>query len=88
MNNKEIIQVYSGISNRCCCGCSGKHRYASKYRAWSSKHRGYSVKDEEVSDRSVKIITNKVLNSPDVQHEGNHSFVDNGRRILIVYYKE
>ena len=86
--NKTIISVYSGINGKCCCGCAGKHRYASAYRKLASKDRGYEVRDEEVSDRSVKIISNKVLNDPDMKDEGDHAYVVKGNRLLITYFKQ
>lgn len=88
MKNKVIVSVYSGIAGRCCCGCAGKHRYASEHREYSSKYRGYSVTDEDVSDRSVKIISNKVLNDPDMKDEGDHAYVVKGNRLLITYFKQ
>src|SRR3990172_4945351 len=39
----DIQSVYSGINGRCCCGCSGKHSYASQYRELASKGIGYQV---------------------------------------------
>ena len=86
--NKVIISVYSGIKGKCCCGCAGKHRYASAYRKLASKDRGYEVRDEEVSDRSVKIISNKVLNHKDSEHNGAHSSLVSGNRVLVVYYAD
>ncbi len=63
----KVQSVYSGINGRCCCGCSGKHTYASKYKDNASKNRGYKVTNDEVNDRVVKIIVNKInkfLNVP------------------------
>ena len=88
MKNKEIVSVYSGKAGHCCCGCAGKHTYASAHREWAGKNRGYSVSDDEISDRTVKIISNKVLEDPDVEHEDSLSSVEVGNRLLIVYYKE
>jgi hypothetical protein len=86
--NKAIISVYSGIDGKCCCGCAGKHRYASAYRKLASKVRGYEVTDEEISDRSVKIISNKILNNKNSEHNGDHSSLVSGQRILIAYYAD
>jgi len=86
--NKVITSVYSGINGKCCCGCAGKHRYASAHRELSSKNRGYEVTDKDVSDRSVKIISNKVLNNKDSEHNGDHSSLVSGNRLLIVYYTD
>lgn len=85
---KPIASVYSGINGKCCCGCAGKHRYASEHVEWASKNRGYEVRPEEVSDRSVKLISKKVLNNPDMKNEGDHAWVVNGNRLLIVYFQK
>jgi hypothetical protein len=59
-----VLSVYSGKNERCCCGCAGKHTYASKYRDLATAKRGYKVNDEEVSDRSVKTIVRKMNQFP------------------------
>lgn len=56
----KVQSVYSGKNGRCCCGCAGKHTYASKYKKVGSRDRGYVVQPEEVSDRTVKLIVNKM----------------------------
>jgi hypothetical protein len=84
--NNALISVYSGINGKCCCGCAGKYRYASAYRVLAGVQRGYAVRDEEVSDRSIKIISNKVLNNKNSEHSSDHSFLVIGKRLLIVYY--
>jgi hypothetical protein len=56
----KMSSVYSGINGRCCCGCSGKHTYASVHRVNAGKNRGYEVKDEEINDRTVKRIVNLI----------------------------
>jgi len=60
INVHDVMRVYSGTANRCCCGCSGKHTTASRFRELNGKRRGYPVDDDEVSDRSVKIIVGKI----------------------------
>lgn len=59
IDKTEVKSVYSGRPG-CCCGCRGNHRYASKHRKAASKSRGYKVKNDEISDRSVSIITGKI----------------------------
>ena len=85
---RVITSVYSGIDGKCCCGCSGKHRYASAYRKLASKNRGYEVRDKDVSDRSVKIISNKVLNNKNSEHNVSYSSLVKGNRLLMVYYAD
>lgn len=54
-----VASVYSGKPG-CMCGCLGKHTYASAHRDAASKRRGYKVDDDEVSDRTVKLIVGKI----------------------------
>lgn len=56
----RIMSVYAGKAHKCMCGCSGKYSYAKEHQAIASKERGYSVGDNECSDRSIKIILAKM----------------------------
>lgn len=58
LNRDDIMYVYSGKANACCCGCSGNYRYNSKHIDAGSKDRGYKVSDDEVSDRQVLRVLN------------------------------
>ena len=88
---KDVMSVYSGIAGRCCCGCAGKHTYNSKYVNQASEHRGYEVRPEEVSDRTVALILNKVKKNADsldvdVPRKGFDFFsVTVGNRLYVVY---
>ncbi len=94
----QIASVYSGKDGECCCGCSGKHYYAKAHQAASSKSRGYAVTDDEVSDRMVKKVVNKindVLAMPeDVQKAyqldvgASYVSIVDGTRLYIAYYLE
>jgi hypothetical protein len=83
---EDVASVYSGKRGKCMCGCAGKHRYASAHRAWSEKQRGYSISDDEVSDKSVKIIFNKVLGA-DFKAEDKYIYAEVGDRSYVVYFK-
>jgi hypothetical protein len=48
------------------CGCLGKYTTNPAYQEQVGKMRGYSVSDDECSERSVKIMANKILNHPNV----------------------
>ena len=65
----NVIRVYNGKANRCCCGCSGKHNYASAARGKGKEIRGYEIGEEEISDRAVLLAVNKInramKNDPD-----------------------
>lgn len=53
LKSEQVPHVYSGRAGRCCCGCSGKHRYHSKHIAAENARRGYNIDAEEVNDRQV-----------------------------------
>jgi len=93
---ETVISVYSGRAHRCCCGCSGIHRYASAHRELGGKRRGYEISDSEVNDRHVtKVLRTLQANAEDcdeaylgtdgkVQHV---SLVKNDR-LFVVYFGE
>lgn len=58
---QSIAFVYSGKAHACCCGCAGKYRYASAHQAWGTQNRGYSVDAEDINDRFVKTVYNKMV---------------------------
>lgn len=57
---KEVADVYSGKPG-CMCGCLGKYSYASDWVVEGGLNRGYPVEQEDVSDRSIKIISGKLM---------------------------
>lgn len=77
---ENVVSVYSGRVNACCCGCAGKHTYATAHRDFGGESRGYPVKDDEVSDRGVKTIFKKMaeLGARDV------TAFDDGMAVLTV----
>jgi hypothetical protein len=86
---EDISSVYSGRPG-CCCGCRGKHTYASAHRKWASENRGYPVTADEVSDRTVKMIVGKIEKAPsdDVIIDGSSNVsVEVGNRVYIAYFK-
>ena len=85
---QKVFKVYSGKSGKCMCGCSGKWTYASDAVEYGSKDRGYEVYEDEVSDRSVKIITKKVLNDPTVKIEDTYAWMDDGHITRAIYFRE
>ena len=44
----KVVSVYSGRAHKCCCGCSGKHTYASEYAPYGKEIRGYPIDADEV----------------------------------------
>lgn len=85
----DVKQVYSGRVGKCCCGCSGNHRYPSSVNP--VEVRGYSVGgDEGVSDRSVKLVFNKLQANADLaEMVDDNDFVslDLGNRTYVLYLK-
>lgn len=90
----DVMSVYSGRAGRCCCGCSGNHRYNSKYRVEAGKHRGYEVDDEDINDvqlrRVLKIVQREPRPDPDLEHTqpSNHYSTVIDARLYVVYPRE
>ena len=89
----RAVSVYSGRPG-CACGCRGKHIYASAQVAAQSKRRGYEIRPEEVSDRSVALMVKKVnrllaegYGEPLISLEGDTPFVsvETETRLYIIY---
>lgn len=59
IDKSKVISVYTG-RHGCCCGCNGNHRYASATAEQAGERRGYPIRDEDVSDRSVSLIVNRM----------------------------
>lgn len=85
----NIIKVYNGKVG-CMCGCNGYYKVPAVNRELASKERGYAYGDEDVSDRSVKIIVKNVLSNPNVKFEGNFAYVEDRARnkMQMVVFKE
>jgi hypothetical protein len=64
------------------CGCRGKWTDASAY---ATDRAGAGV-----SDRSVKIMYNKIMNHPDVKidEDANCAYVNTDTRNMAVYFVE
>ncbi len=56
----KVTSVYSG-RHGCACGCRGKHSYSAAFvAAHPDGKRGYKVTPDEVNDKTVKMMFNKV----------------------------
>jgi hypothetical protein len=94
----SIRSVYSGARGKCCCGCSGNHRYASAHVDESTKNRGYDVDPSEVSDRSVKTVFSKIIKNFEEgvsdaylyvsESFGSHITLFHGNRTYVLYLTE
>jgi hypothetical protein len=80
----NVYKVYSGKQG-CMCGCKGKYSYTAKGAVDNSP--GYDVTDS-INERSVKIISTKVLKNPLAKIEDNMAYVEQNGRILVAFYTE
>jgi hypothetical protein len=78
----NVYKVYSGKMG-CMCGCLGKYSYTADGAVNHSP--GYDVSDK-VSERSVKIIANKVLRNSNKKIEDGVAYVEQNGRILAAYF--
>ena len=83
-NADGVYKVYSGKANRCMCGCAGKYSYTATGAVENGP--GYDV-SEIVNERSVKIISGKVLRNPKAKVECGYAYVEENGRILVAFYK-
>jgi hypothetical protein len=84
INLSSVQSVYSGKAGKCCCGCAGKHTYASATREQAGKDCGYVITDDEVSDKTVKLIVGK-LQALDFEVCGGYVHATDGGRLYIAY---
>lgn len=91
---ENVVSVYSGKRDYCCCGCSGKHTYTEAARGRGKELRGYDIGEDEISDRSVKTIFNKVFGGkygPAKQNtidDDSIYYLDTDTRTYIVYFQK
>ncbi len=91
INKDQVLSVYSGEANACCCGCKGKHSYRESAiaRAVASKKRGYPIDDNEVSERSVSFVVNKInANLGDAENYESFWSFETPTRLYIAYKVE
>ena len=75
----KILKVYNGKMG-CMCGCNGYYKVPAVNKDLAGKERGYEYDEDDVSDRSVRIIAKKVLSNPNVVFENNYAFVEDRAR--------
>ncbi len=89
INGKKVIHVYSGLNGYCCCGCKGKHTYASSAKGRGKELRGYAIDDADINDRTVSRVVNQITASGEVQQDSDdHVFAVVGKRIYIAYFEK
>lgn len=84
---QKVFKVYSGRANGCMCGCRGIYRVTNEDRAFADQERGYPYDDEHVSDRSVRMIGNKVLSNPNTVFENDYAYLEQGHRVWVAYFR-
>ena len=95
----DVMKVYSGKAYKCACGCAGKYHYATAHRAIASKGRGYEVQNDELGDKMIKRVVNKVnavlamdeagQKAWELEFTGDGQYigvVEEGRRSYVVYF--
>ena len=89
INIENVTRVYNGKIG-CMCGCGGKYSTNPAYKEEVGKWRGYPVSDDECSERSVKIITKKVMMNPNKVFEDNYVYVEDrvANKMQVVYFKK
>lgn len=83
----SVVSVYSGKPG-CCCGCRGKHTYASAHRELGGNRRGYAVDDDEVDDAVVSRHLNTInaaIDRGEAEDGGSHVSYETGNRLYIAY---
>ena len=80
----NVYKVYSGKQG-CMCGCKGKYSYTAKGAVDNSP--GYDVTDS-INERSVKIISTKVLKNPLTEIEDGMAVLEQNGRILVAFFEE
>ncbi len=83
----DVVSVYSGKKDHCCCGCSGKHTYNSMHLVEAAEH-GY-VAGERANVRAVKRIIDIIkAASPDSMRISLDSYVSCtvGNRFYVAYF--
>ena len=74
---ENVQSVYSGKPG-CACGCLGKHTYPQSARGRGKEIRGYDIGEDEISDRTVKILFNKVFGGKYGEPKGNGKLTKDG----------
>jgi len=83
----KVVKVYNGRIG-CMCGCNGKYSYTED--GAKNYGPGYDVTDK-INERSVRIITKKILANPNVVFESDYAYVEDrakNKMQMVVFKKE
>ena len=79
----NVYKTYSGFNGHCMCGCAGNYRYTE--RGAKEHSPGYNVADL-VNERSVKVITGKLLRNPNTRCDGDMLVLEQNGRVLVAWF--
>ena len=83
---ENVMSVYSGKANKCCCGCAGKHSYNPDYRVEAGLDRGYAVDNDELNPTMIRKVVGLMWENADqVLPEADHLVLQLGERVYIAY---
>lgn len=90
MTTDDVMQVYSGVNGKCCCGCAGEHTYNPKHRRAASVDHGYEIGADQCDAQRVGRVLRQVQREAakggsNVMFSSNHVAAVVGRRVHIVY---
>ena len=78
----NFYKTYSGKKG-CMCGCLGKYSYTAE--GAKTHNPGYDVSDK-VSERSVKIISSKLLRNSNTKRDGDMLILEQNGRVLVAWF--
>ena len=86
---ESVVKTYNGKPG-CMCGCNGKYSYLKSSQEFGSKDRGYVVNDDEINERSVNYVLNKLKNEAHLGIEVIDDYIfslDIGNRRYSLYLR-
>jgi hypothetical protein len=57
------------------CGCAGTYSYNKINQKWSGENRGYEVTDNEVNEKRIKRVVNKVRKNQNLGIENIDDYI-------------
>jgi hypothetical protein len=78
---ENVYKVYSGMNGHCMCGCAGKYSYTE--RGAKEHSPGYAP---NINERSVKIITGKLLRNSNTKREDDYLVLEQNGRVLVAWF--
>jgi len=76
----NVYKTYSGPNGRCMCGCVGKYSYTQ--HGANAHNPGY---EPNINERSVKIITGKLLRNSNTKREDDMLILEQNGRVMVAW---